>query len=126
MKGKTTSGRHDSSAFEARPFANLPIRRGRTDTADAFLPDPDEGAPSHADDDLAETLAEDFVRSATSGEDADDNTMEQIVPEEYGGPFVETSAADEFAMGPDESNPEDAMAEPLPRAVHGILAKPDI
>jgi hypothetical protein len=76
------------------------------------------------EDDLAETLAEDFVRSATTGEDAEDETMDQIVPEEFGGPFVETSASEEFALGPDESNPDDALAEPLPRAVHGVTTRP--
>ena len=96
--------------------------RGRTDTADAFMPDPGEG-PARIRDDLAEVLAEDFVRSATSGEDVDDEVMEQVVPEEYGGPFVESSADEEFAEGTDESNPVDALPEPLPRAVHGLSTR---
>jgi hypothetical protein len=100
-----------------------PGKRGRSDTADAFLPDPEEG-PMRTDDDLAEMRGEDFVRAATTGEDAEDETMDEVVPEEYGGPFVETAAAEEFAMGPDESNPEDAMAEPLPRAIHGLTGRP--
>ena len=130
MKGKgntTTSGRHDSRDIEPRaPALGLvaPGRRGRSDSGDAFIPDPEEGGPARTDDDLAETLAEDFVRSATTGEDAEDETMDQIVPEEIGGPFVETAASEEFALGPDESNPDDAMAEPLPRAVHGLAARP--
>jgi hypothetical protein len=106
----------------ARPLAP-PKNRGRSDTADAFLPDPGEG-PMHSDDDLAEMRGEDFLRAATTGEDVEDESMEQVVPEEYGGPFVETAASEEFAMGPDESNPEDAMAEPLPRAIHGLTARP--
>jgi hypothetical protein len=101
----------------------LSARVGRTDTADAFIPDPENG-PARTSDDLAETLAEDFVRSATTGEDAEDETAEQVVPEEYGGPFVETTAAEEFAMDEDESNPPDAMAEPLPRAIHGLTERP--
>lgn len=126
MKGKgnrTTSGRHDSRDLEPRTPLVAPGRRGRSDSGDAFIPDPESG-PAHTDDDLAETLAEDFVRSATTGEDAEDETMDQIVPEEIGGPFVETAASEEFALGPDESNPDDAMAEPLPRAVHGLAARP--
>jgi hypothetical protein len=95
----------------------------RTDSADAFFSDPEDG-PARVSDDLAELLAEDFLRSATSGEDADEETMEQIVDEEYGGPFVETSGREEFASGTDESNPEDADPEPLPRAVHGIIQPP--
>jgi hypothetical protein len=121
VKGKATSGRHDSRDLEPRsPGLVAPGRRGRSDSGDAFIPDPEDGH-AHVDDDLAETLAEDFVRSATTGEDSED---EQIVPEEIGGPFVETSASEEFALGPDESNPDDAMAEPLPRAIHGLSSRP--
>jgi hypothetical protein len=124
VKGKATSGRHDSRDLEPRaPGLAAQGRRGRSDSGDAFIPDPEDGR-AHVDDDLAETLAEDFVRSATTGEDAEDDTMDQIVPEEIGGPFVETSASEEFALGPDESNPDDAMAEPLPRAIHGLSARP--
>ena len=38
----------------------------------------------------------------------------QVVPEESGGPFVETSAGTEFAGGTDESNIEEATREPFP------------
>jgi hypothetical protein len=105
-------------------LAPLSARVRRTDTADAFIPDPQEGGQSRTSDDLAENLAEDFVRSATTGEDAEDETAEQVVPEEYGGPFVETTADEEFGMDEDESNPPGAMAEPLPRAIHGLTERP--
>ena len=116
----------DGGGREDEGLSNEAARRAneRSDTADAFLPDPLSGAPSRTSDDLAEHLAEDFVRSATTGEDAEDESMDQLVPEEYGGPFVETSADEEFAMGEDESNPEDAFAEPLPRAIHGLTSRP--
>src|SRR5688500_5679376 len=53
-----------------------PVRPSRrSDSADAFFPDPQEGGPSRAPDDLAETLAEDFVASATSGDNVDDEVM---------------------------------------------------
>jgi hypothetical protein len=94
----------------------------RTDTADAFMPDPEDG-PAIIRDDLAEVLAEDYLRSATSGEDIDDEVMGQVVPEEFGGPFVESTADEEFAEGTDESNPVDAVPEPLPRAVHGLSTR---
>jgi hypothetical protein len=123
VKGKRNKHRAGTPpAAEARTAAP-PHRRGRSDSADAFLPDPGDG-PVHTDDDLAEMRGEDFVRAATTGEDVEDDVMEQVVPEEYGGPFVETAASEEFGMGPDESNPEDAMAEPLPRAIHGLTARP--
>ena len=85
----------------------------RPDHADAFFPDP-EGGPAHAPDDLAEELAEEFLSSATSGEEAANDGHEQVVPEENGGPFVPSSGAAEFADGTDESNPTDAEAEPFP------------
>jgi hypothetical protein len=94
----------------------------RADRADAFIRDPEDG-PAVAPDDLAESLAEEYLRAATSGEDMSDEALDQVVPEEIGGPFVETTGAEEFAAGTDASNPEDAEAEPLPRVVGG-LARP--
>jgi hypothetical protein len=95
----------------------------RTDDADAFIPDPD-GGPARTSDDLAETLAEDFVASATSGESVNEEVFDSVVPEESGGPFVETSSHEEFAQGTDESNPADAETEPLPLANAGLSAAP--
>ena len=37
------------------------------------------------------------------------------MPSEVGGPFVVTTGGEEFAEGTDESNPEDAEAEPFPK-----------
>jgi hypothetical protein len=95
----------------------------RADSADAFIRHPDDG-PVRVDDDLAETLAEEFVHAATSGGDQDEDAQDQMVPEEIGGPFVETSASEEFADGVDESNPEDAEKEPIPRAMSGHSDRP--
>jgi hypothetical protein len=96
----------------------------RSDSADAFIPDPEEHA-GQLDDDLAENLAENFVRAATTGEsDAEDERHDQIVPEEFGGPFLETSASDEFANTIDDMNPEDAEAEALPSAVGDLSQEP--
>jgi hypothetical protein len=97
--------------------------RGRSDSADAFFPDPGDG-PARAPDDLAETLAEDFLQSATTGSDVDDEVLNQVVPEEIGGPFVETTAGEEFATDIDDSNPVDATVEARPMAVSGIVEKP--
>ena len=112
---------HDHPPTEPpRPPAT---RRGRSDDGTAFMPDPEDG-PARIDDSLAETLAEEYLESATRGEDAVEDTLEEVVPEELGGPFVETSAADEFADGVDAANPEDAEAEPLPRPVAGLVQAP--
>jgi hypothetical protein len=90
-----------------------PIRR---DDANAFLPDPEEG-PARVDDDLAETLAEEFIVAATSAEEASEEVRDEVVPEELGGPFIEVPASEEFDRAPDASNPPDAEREPFPRAV---------
>jgi hypothetical protein len=66
-------------------------------------------------DDLVEELGEEFVGQATSGEYAGEDLQDQQVPEERGGPFVETAAGTEFAEGTDPSNPKGATREPFPR-----------
>jgi hypothetical protein len=91
---------------------------GRPDEGRAFLPDPYDGtgAPARASDPLAETLAEEFVASATNAEEMTEDDRDQLTPEEVGGPFTETSAAEEFAGGFDPSNPPDAEREAFPTA----------
>ncbi len=64
-------------------------------------------------DPLAEELGEAFLRTATGGEDDED--LGEIVPEESGGPFIETTGAIEFAHDTDASNPRGATREPFPR-----------
>jgi hypothetical protein len=94
-------------------------QHNRSDDAHAFLPDPADGGPRRARtiDPLAEALAEDFVESATSAEEAGVETRDEVVPEELGGPFLEVSASEEFDPDPDPSNPVDAEREPFPVAV---------
>jgi hypothetical protein len=89
---------------------------GRSDDGRAFLPDPYDGtgAPARAADPLAETLAEEFVEAATNAEEMTEDDRDQLMPEEVGGPFTQTSAAEEFAGGTDASNPADAEREPFP------------
>jgi hypothetical protein len=71
--------------------------------------------PRSPNDDLAEERGEEVVEKATSGEDEGEEMLDQIVPEEQGGPFVETNAAQEFGHGTDPSNPKGAKREPFPR-----------
>ena len=70
--------------------------------------------PGAAGDDLAEELGEESIEAATSGQHAAQENLNAEVPEETGGPFVETSAATEFACGPDASNPVDAEPAAFP------------
>ena len=69
-----------------------------------------------ATEELSEELGEAFVQAATSGSsDTEMERHESVVPEETGGPFVPSTAGQEFAGGTDESNIEEATREPLPR-----------
>ena len=107
-----------------RPHRDVDVDRVmRADSADAFIRHPDDGDVV-VDDDLAESLAEEFLQAATSGENQSEETQDQVVPEEIGGPFIETSAEEEFADGVDESNPSDAEPEAMPRAVSGLSSRP--
>jgi len=79
------------------------------DGGKAFL-----GRPRSADP-LAEQLGEEWVKTATSGEDEGNEVLDQKVPEEDGGPFVETTGGEEFAHGTDASNIKGATREPFPK-----------
>lgn len=73
------------------------------------------GGKNRAHDSLAENLGEEFVSSATSGNEVGEEDLNAIVAEENGGPFVVTTAGEEMADDVDGSNPEDATREPFPR-----------
>ncbi len=94
-------------------YAEARQRAVRPDDAHAFVSDPAE-RQAPVTDDLAEQLAEQYVASATSGADAASESVDDIVPEEVGGPFVLSSSEREFAPGTDASNPPDAEVEPFP------------
>ncbi len=97
----------------------------RSDDGNAFIPDPESG-PARTNDDLAESLAEGFLQGATQDDEAEEATLDGLVPEEIGGPFVETKGSAEFAEGTDGSNPVDADREPLPRAVGELIQDPEV
>lgn len=64
---------------------------------------------------LAQEMGENFLETITSGEEREPERRDQITPDEVGGPFVVTTAGEEFATGTDESNIPEAEREPLPR-----------
>jgi len=73
-------------------------------------------------DDLAENLAEQFLKEVSTGQEVDEEDKDELLQENLGGPFVFTRPEQEFAKktvpieagGPDELNA-------LPQAV-GSLA----
>jgi hypothetical protein len=74
----------------------------RSDRANAFVAEPEtgEGPPP---DDLAEFLGENFLQSATGGEDSDEVLHEELAIGEVGGPFVETDERTEFSRADDKA-----------------------
>jgi hypothetical protein len=86
-------------------------REGRVrDSDEAFI-----GRSGHTKDELAEAMGESWVETATSGEDENEDVFNQSVPEDDGGPFVPTTAGQEFAEGTDASNPIQSKREPFPK-----------
>lgn len=90
-------------------------RTSRPDDKDA----PENLFDRTSHDDLAVELEQNFLASATSGEEAMEDIRDQHVAEEDGGPFVESTAEEEFAEDTDASNPADATREPFPMAGRG-------
>jgi len=99
------------------PRRSEPMPEGERQLADAVeAAEEDVRAPpeqalfdrdgSGRDDDLAEMLGEEYVRSVTSGEEQGVELRDEAVPEEEGGPFVETSGQKEFANTQDDSEVE--------------------
>ena len=104
--------RHDGAGhLEPHYAANLLARSRAGDTADApaFI----DGPQTH--DDAAEKYGEGFVQAATSGDDLDAGSLDEVSVEEAGGPFITTTGAVEFAKGTDKSNPKGAKREPFPK-----------
>jgi hypothetical protein len=95
-------------------------RRERVGDADdeAFV-----GTDTQVDE--AKELGEEFVRTVTSGEEAESEMEEEEAVEEEGGPFVVTSASTEYAFGTDESNPADAEKAPFPQVSPSVSPKTD-
>jgi hypothetical protein len=76
-------------------------------------------------EDEAQELGEEFVRSVTSGEEAESEMEEEEAIEEQGGPFVVTSASTEFGFGTDASNPVDAEKAPFPQVSPAVSPRTD-
>ena len=92
--------------------ATLLAASGRNQTKDEDRAFVDE---SRSNDTLAEQFGEGFVETATTGQYEGEDVFDQVVAEENGGPFVETSARTEFAHGTDASNIKGATREPFPK-----------
>jgi hypothetical protein len=98
--------------LDPRYAAHLRAESGHSrDASDnvAFL------AGDRSNDDFAEELGEEAVEAMTTGEYQGEDALDQVVEEERGGPFVESTAGVEYAEGTDPSNPSTATREPFPK-----------
>ncbi len=72
----------------------------RSDDGVAFLPDPGARAKhTVASMGDGESFGEEFIASATAGEPVEMDAQDEVVEEEWGGPFLELEAADGDASG---------------------------
>jgi hypothetical protein len=100
---------HLDPAYAAR-LRERTSRRARRDQDREVVGEAWDGDP------VAEKSAQEFVMTVTSGEGAGSAMLGAVMPEENGGPFVETYAGTEFAYGPDRSNPTESSREPFPKS----------
>jgi hypothetical protein len=69
------------------------LKQERSDGGDAFIPE--SAQISGTSDGVAELMAEQYLRGA-SGDECEEDTRDEEVPEELGGPFVESRPEEEF------------------------------
>ncbi len=89
----------------------------RSDDGSAFIADPGSG-PARTNDDLAESLAEEFVASALSGEEVAFGDRDQTAPEEYGGPYLEERLPEDMLVLDEVLAVEEALYAMRPSQVH--------
>jgi hypothetical protein len=93
------------------------VNRGRRDGSSAFVADPSEGK-AWAPDQLAEALAESYVSAATSGEQHADQTLDDFVDEELGGPFLQEDG--------DVDLPPEGFDKLATSLQHELTTEPDV
>jgi hypothetical protein len=104
--------RRDGTGHLSKEYAADLRERSRESAEPKDAPSFVQGTSSG--DPLAEELGEDFVQTALTGEDTLEESLDQVVSEERGGPFIESTGGTEFAEGTDASNPKGAKREPFP------------
>jgi len=105
------------------------LKQERSDGGDAFIP---ESAQIYGTSDgVAELMGEQYLRGA-SGDECEEDTRDEEVPEELGGPFVESRPEEEFGSTRKAEDPSllskgtRPLRIPLPQAVGPLaIAGPD-
>lgn len=73
-------------------------------------------ASGECKDDLASMLAEHAMGDVTTGNYVSEDEMNADVDEDFGGPFIETSARSQYGRDYDQTNIEDAEPAAFPTA----------
>ena len=83
----------NSSTKQAERVREARAAARRPDDAEAFLPDPGTtGSHIALGGTDGESFAEEFIASATAGEPVEMDAQDEVVEEEWGGPFLELDA----------------------------------
>lgn len=103
-KAKVTSAKRKrapakKAARKKKPARPAPPLQPESPEPEREREEPERLIPGAADDDLAEELGEESVEAATSGQTTAEDNLNQEVPEETGGPFVETSGKTVLGYG---------------------------
>jgi len=77
--------------------------------------EPETLIPGAEKDDLAEELGEESVEAATSGQTPAEENLNEEVPEETGGPFVERGGDTVYGYGTDRRDPSRDVPGTRPR-----------
>ena len=120
MNAKKPIKRRDNNGRIDPQYARELLEKGRETRNDDDKPEATQAFLKRAssNEELAEDMGEAFIESALSGEESE--AHERVTVEENGGPFIETSGNEEFAVGTDESNIASATREPLPRTSKAV------
>lgn len=104
-------------------------RKAGQHDADAFIRESEQHTGSH--EDLSEQLGQDYLKAVTSGDDVAEDERDRVVPEELGGPFVESETSAEFGrtlagLPEDEGEEGAGEASAFPEAIGPLgIAAPD-
>jgi hypothetical protein len=89
--------------------SDVPVERSsRSDDGNAFLPDTVGQHRSLPADD-AESFAEEFIASATTGEPVGEDARDEVVDDEEGGPFIVLDDNAQLPPEPDERERDPEM-----------------
>jgi hypothetical protein len=106
------SGQSEMNKARAEVFAAQLEGQGsqRPDGGKAFVRESD-GTSS---DTFATEMGKDFLIAAETGREVLEELSDEDMPEDSGGPFIVSTAGNEFADGVDASNPTGADREAFP------------